>query len=126
MVLTEQEGRAIVHNKQRGDQSQQWKWNDKQKLVNVGTGLELTDNNGDAVLSKDGSLWWYDGQNERIQKRVAAFTPERNTWVMNKYLSLPKEHLMPGSEAQVLMSRAAMETNKSWRIEYCDDGPTRN
>jgi len=39
---------------------------------------------------------------------------------MNKYLTVPKEKLMPGSEADVLMARAAQETNKRWRIEYCD------
>jgi len=44
---------------------------------------------------------------------------------MNKYLSVPKEGLMPGSEVDVLMARAAMDTNKTWRIEYCDDAPAR-
>jgi len=39
---------------------------------------------------------------------------------MSKYLSLPKEKLMPGSEADVLMARAAESTNFHWRIEYCD------
>jgi len=126
MVLTEQEGRAIVHNKQRGDTSQQWKWTDKQKLVNIGTGTELNDSNGDANLDKSGSVWWYDSENMRITKRIAAYTEDRNSWVMNKYLSVPKEKLMPGSEVDVLMARAAMDTNKTWRIEYCDDAPHRN
>jgi hypothetical protein len=125
MVLTEQEGRAIVHHKQRGDPSQQWKWNDQQHLVNVGTGQQLTDASGDATLAKDGAVWWYDSENQRIQKRIAAYTEERNAWVMNKYLSVPKEKLMPGSEVNVLMARAAMDTNKTWRIEYCDDQPSR-
>lgn len=126
MVLTEQEGRAIVHNKQRGDTSQQWRWTDKQRLVNIGTGTELDDSNGDATLGKSGATWWYDSENMRIQKRVQAWTEDRNAWVMNKYLTVPKEKLMPGSEADVLMARAAMDTNKTWRIEYCDDAPHRN
>jgi len=125
MVLTEQEGKAIVHNKQRGDTSQQWKWNDKQKIVNIGSGAELTDGNGDATLSKSGAVWWYDSENEYLQKRIAAWTEDRNNWVMNKYLSVPKEALMPGSEVDVLMARSAMDTNKTWRIEYCDDAPAR-
>jgi len=66
MVLTEQEGRAIIHNKQRGDLSQQWKWNDKNKIVNIGNGQELTDGNGDATLSKDGASWWYDSENMKL------------------------------------------------------------
>lgn len=125
MVLTEQEGRAIIHNKQRGDASQQWRWVGG-KIVNIGTGTELRDASGDATLAKDGSQWWYDSETERLQTRVASFTEERNDWVMNKYLSVPKEGLMPGSEANVLMARAAMDTNKTWRIEYCDDQPSRS
>jgi hypothetical protein len=121
MVLTEQEGKAIIHNKQRGDESQQWTWNGKQ-LINIGTGKALFDDNGDAEMrdAKAGSVWWYDSVNSTITKRIAAYTDERNDWVMNKYLSVPKEKLMPGSEVDVLMARAAQETNKAWRIEYCD------
>jgi len=125
MVLTEQEGKAIVHHRLRGDTSQQWKWTDKQKLVNIGTGTELTDAAGDATVSKDGAVWWYDSENMNLTKKIKAFTEDRNSWVMNKYLSVPKEALMPGSEVDVLMSRAAMDTNKTWRIEYCDDQPSR-
>lgn len=125
MVLTEQEGKAIVHHRLRGDTSQQWKWNDKQHLVNIGTGQELNDSNGDADLNKAGSVWWYDSEEQNITKRIAAFSEDRNSWVMNKYLSVPKESLMPGSEVDVLMARAAMDTNKTWRIEYCDDQPSR-
>jgi len=29
MVLTDQFDKTIVHNKQRGDATQQWKWTDK-------------------------------------------------------------------------------------------------
>jgi hypothetical protein len=94
-------------------------------LVNIGTGKELVDESGDANLSANGSVWWYDSENQRIQKRIAAYTEDRNSWVMNKYLSVPKEKLMPGSEVDVLMARAAMDTNKTWRIEYCDDQPSR-
>jgi len=125
MVLTEQEGLAIVHHKQRGDPSQQWKWS-KNKLVNVGTGKELIDDNGDAELAKSGSEWWYDSENMTVTKKISAYTPDRNPWVMSKYLSVPKEKLMPGSEVDVLMARAAMDTNKTWRIEYCDDQPARS
>jgi len=125
MVLTEQEGKAIVHHKQRGDPSQQWRWTDQQRLVNLGTGQELRDNQGDADLAKGGSTWWYDSETSRLQTRIAAYTEDRNNWVMNKYLSVPKEKLMPGSEVDVLMARAAMDTNKTWRIEYCDDQPSR-
>jgi len=39
---------------------------------------------------------------------------------MNKYLSIPKQSLMPGSEAEILMARAADAANHTWRIEYCD------
>lgn len=120
MVLTEQEGGAIVHNKQRGDASQQWIWNDKGRLVNLGSNKQLVDDNGDAELAVSGSQWWYDQKTQTIGKRIAAFNPERNDWVSNKYLTLPKEHLMPGSEANVLMARAAQDANKTWRIEYCD------
>jgi hypothetical protein len=126
MVLTEQEGHAIVHHKQRGDPSQQWTWNDKQNLINIGTGTQLTDAEGDAELSKAGSVWWYDSETERITKKIAAYTEDRNEWVMNKYLSVPKEGLMPGSEVDVLMARAAMDSNKTWRIEYCDSQPARS
>lgn len=125
MVLTEQEGHAIVHNKQRGDTSQQWKWNDKQQLINIGTGKQLVDDSGDAELATEGSVWWYDSETERITKRIAAYTEDRNAWVMNKYLSVPKEKLMPGSEVDVLMARSAMDSNKTWRVEYCDDAPAR-
>lgn len=128
MVLTEQEGRAIVHHKQRGDQSQQWKWNSDGRLVNLGNGQELADDQGDAELAAagKGSVWWYDSESERITKRIAAYTEDNNDWVMNKYLSVSKEQLMPGSEVDVLMARAAMDTNKTWRIEYCDDTPSRS
>jgi len=44
---------------------------------------------------------------------------------MNKYLSVPKEKLMPGSGVDVMMARASMDTNKTWRIEYCDT-PSRS
>jgi FKBP-type peptidyl-prolyl cis-trans isomerase len=125
MVLPEQEGHAIVHNKQRGDASQQWVWNDKQALVNVGSGAQLTDASGDATVSAAGAVWWYDSENQTLTKKVAAYSEERNQWVMNKYLSVPKESLMPGSEVDVLMARAAMDTNKTWRIEYCDSQPSR-
>lgn len=125
MVLTEQEGKAIVHHKQRGDPSQQWRWNDKQQLVNIGTGKQLVDDSGDAELAATGSEWWYDSENQTVQKRIAAYSEDRNAWVMNKYLSVPKEKLMPGSEVDVLMARAAMDTNKTWRVEYCDDAPAR-
>lgn len=70
MVLTEQEGKAIVHNRLRGDLTQQWKWTDKQKLVNIGSGAELTDANGDATLSKTGAIWWYDSENENLTKKI--------------------------------------------------------
>lgn len=119
MVLTEQEGLAIVHHKQRGDKSQQWIW-DGARLKNLKTNKYLKDQNGDAVLSTSGDSWWFDDKSATIGKKIAAYTPDRNDWVMSKYLSLPKEHLMPGSEVDVLMARAAMDTNKHWRIEYCD------
>lgn len=120
MVLTEQEGDAIIHNKQRGDLSQQWIWNDKGHLVNLGTKKELVDDNGDAELGAKGAEWWFDQLTGTIGKRIAAYTPERNEWVMNKYLTVSKEKLMPGSEVDVLMARAAQDANKTWRIEYCD------
>ena len=120
MVLTEQEGNAIVHNKQRGDESQQWIWNDKKQLVNIGTNKQLVDDNGDAELGAKGAEWWFDQLTGTIGKKIAAYSEERNEWVMNKYLTVPKEKLMPGSEVDVLMARAAQDANKTWRIEYCD------
>lgn len=120
MVLTEQEGKAIVHNKQRGDLSQQWIWTSDGRLKNLGTNKFLVDDNGDAELSGNGHKWWFDQNTHTIGKKIAAYNPERNDWVSHKYLSVPKEHLMPGSEVDVLMARAAQETNIHWRIEYCD------
>jgi len=120
MVLTEQEGKAIIHNKQRGDLSQQWEWNDKNQLVNLGTKKQLIDDNGDAELGAKGAEWWYDQNTRTIGKKIAAYSEERNDWVMHKYLSVPKEKMMPGSEVDVMMARAAQDTNKTWRIEYCD------
>jgi len=122
MVLTMQDGRAIVHNKQRGDKTQQWTWNGS-KLVNLQYGWQLKDFSGDAAFcgyNNCGSDWWYDQEAHTISKKIAAWTPDRNNWVMSKYLSVPKEHLMPGSTVDVLMARAAMDTNTHWRIEYCD------
>jgi hypothetical protein len=120
MVLTEQEGKAIVHHKQRGDASQHWVWTNDGKLKNIGTGKFLVDDNGDAELGAAGQNWWFDQETHTIGKKIAAYNPERNDWVMHKYLSVPKEHLMPGSEVDVLMARAAQDTNLHWRIEYCD------
>jgi hypothetical protein len=122
MVLTLQEGRAIVHNKQRGDKTQQWKWNEfTGELTNLESGLTLKDDGGDAVVTGGtGHKWWFDQKTGTIGKKIAAYTKDRNDWVMHKYLSVPKEHLMPGSNVDVLMARAAMDTNSHWRIEYCD------
>lgn len=61
MVLTSQEGRAIVHNKQRGDASQRWTWNGKQ-IINEETKAQLFDDGGDATVAKTGSVWWYDSE----------------------------------------------------------------
>jgi hypothetical protein len=121
MVLTSQEGDVIVHNKQSGDDSQWWSWNeDDHTITNVATGKKLADNSGDAALNDKGSEWWYDQESSTLRTKVAAYTEERNDWVMSKYLTVPKEKLMPGSEVDVLMARAAESANSHWRIEYCD------
>jgi hypothetical protein len=41
-----------------------------------------------------------------------------NHYVSNKYLTVPKEHMMPGSETQVVMARQADDSSHRWRIEY--------
>jgi len=121
MVLTEQEVDVVVHNKQSGDESQQWEWDETtKKIKNIGSGLYLKEEGGDAALDKVGSEWFFDSENHTLRTKISAWSPHRNDWVMNKYLSLPKEGLMPGSEADVLMARSAEGTNFHWRIEYCD------
>jgi hypothetical protein len=127
MVLTEQEGKAIVHHKQRGDQSQQWRWSDKHTLVNIGTGEELLSKDGSALLGKAGSAWWYDSETSTILTRSADFDESYTDLVQAKYLTLPEEHLMPGSEAEVLNQQVVLDNkfDKVWRIEYCDTEPSR-
>lgn len=121
MVLTEQEGDVIVHHKQSGDATQWWEYDEKtHKIKNVGTGKFLGEKDGDATLDKDGKAWWFNQYENTISTKIQAWSEDRNDWVMNKYLSLPKEKLMPGSEAEVMMARAAESTNFHWRVEYCD------
>jgi hypothetical protein len=39
----------------------------------------------------------------------------------NKFLAVPKQALMPGSNVSAQMARKAeMNMNYKWRIEYCD------
>lgn len=126
MVLTVQENDVVVHNKQRGDSSQYWYWDEQKQTLRNHNGKELKDNSGDAALrSKNyGSKWWFNSVDHTITTRIKNYNPERNDVVMSKYLSVPKEKLMPGSTVDVVMARAAEATNYHWRIEYCDQ-PSR-
>jgi hypothetical protein len=120
MVLTEQENDVIVHNKQTNDATQWWTYDEKtNKIKNIGSGKFLGEKDGDATIDT-GVAWWYDQYKSTLSTKIQAWSEDRNAWVMNKYLSVQKEKLMPGSEVEVMMARAAESTNFHWRIEYCD------
>jgi FKBP-type peptidyl-prolyl cis-trans isomerase len=123
MVLTEQDGHAIVHHREYNDPAQQWYIDGRGQLhpASSASGVFLDER---ANLSANNHIqWFFDSENHAITTHAPGlwgFTAEKNRPSTTKYLAVSKEQLMPGSNVQVLMARQAEQMNHNWRIEYCE------
>jgi len=122
MVLTEQDGHAIVHHREYNDPAQQWYIDGRGQLhpASQKSGSNLNDKAD--VKSGHSTQWFYDSENHTITTHAPGlwgFTAEKNMQSTTKYLAVEKQKLMPGSEVKVLMARQADQMNHNWRIEYC-------
>jgi hypothetical protein len=126
MVLTVQDGRTIVHHREYTDLAQQWSVDAEGHLhpfSGAATDVLLTNGLIGAGKAGDKQTWWFDSENHSITTDVEGlwtYTPNKNFKSTHKYLAVPKEKLMPGSEVRILMAREAEQMNHHWRIEYCD------
>jgi hypothetical protein len=121
MVLTVQDGHAIVHHREYTDAAQQWSIDGRGQLHPFSDASKNLDDHG--AISTHGTQWFYDSENHTITTHAAGlwgFTAEKNMESTSKYLAVSKEQLMPGSDVQVLMARQADNMNHNWRIEYCE------
>jgi hypothetical protein len=124
MVLTaSDEGDIIVHHKEKTDKAQQWYWNADGTLSVGGPNSDnkLGGSSGETRISKTGRKWWYNSEKHTIERNFSDASGDRNSWMNNKFLAVPKQALMPGSNVSAQMARKAeMNMNYKWRIEYCD------
>lgn len=123
LVLTVENGAAIVHHREYNDPAQQWVIDDKGHLhaLSEKDGVNLAAN-GNTVNSNN-DTWFYDSERHSLTSSadgLFATTPERNGFLTTKNLAVSKENLMPGSKAFATMARDAETQNYQWRIEYCE------
>jgi len=130
MVLTVQDGELVVTHKQMGDPSQKWygyKEGPRDNLHYIySEKVELDlqqkrDKDGKLGFNPNRNDWFFfNSEDHTLTTPIDESSQDNNSWVDNKYLSVAKEHLMPGSHVSAVMARAAEATNYHWRIEYCD------
>ena len=123
MVLTEQDGVAIIHHKEKLDLAQQWEMHDDGTITNKGTGKylgEASNKHGQVADSK--IKWYFDPVAHTLTTAIADWVAQKNFdgnhYVSSKYLCVAKEHMMPGSDTEVQMARYADNASHKWRIEY--------
>jgi hypothetical protein len=106
MVLTEQEGVAIIHHKEKLDLAQQWFLNADGNIVNKGSNKQLGES-GDkhGNVGAKGLKWYFDPVAHTLTTELTDWVKAKNFdgnhYVSSKYLCVPKEHMMPGSDTQV-------------------------
>ena len=129
MVLTRQDNKGIVHHFQPNDPTQMWyQSGEKNTICNYGSVDEsgercLAFNQNHAVLNepKDAAWrnqWFYDSERQTLTQRIEGASPDMNDYITSRYLSVPKENLMPGSEVRIDTARTADDQNYHWRIDY--------
>jgi len=123
MVLTEQDGVAIIHHKEKLDLAQQWSIDANGAIKNSGTGKYLGESATKGGNLGDNKLkWYFDPVAHTLTTAITDWVKSKNFdgnhYVSSKYLCVPKEHMMPGSETQVQMARFADAASHRWRIEY--------
>jgi len=83
----------------------------------------LAFNGSKAVLNepKDAAWrnqWFYDSERQTMTQRIEGANPDMNDYITSRYLAVPKENLLPGSEVRIDTARFADDENYHWRIDY--------